>query len=319
MSTTKIIEGANQVWVEEMYQRALAELRFLSTVHHPRIVQYLGEDISVSQGLLYIFMEYLPGGSLSDNLEKYGYMKPRTVQRFALEIMEGLQFLHELEPCVVHRDIKPSNILLTLDGHCKIADFGTVKMIHNSTQNGKFMAGTLVYAPPESYESEHELTGLFDVWSLGITIYQLSTDGFPWDMSELTGLKQVARFLKYDILPKLMCGELDIWHPALDPQTQSFIESMLVLAEERPSVEELMSHPFFQTEYPEELGADPATNRYTVRSKLQKIRNGEVVTLTNTVLDLSSATTPSLTLDRSVDQVHDIQQSTSCENTYPDD
>lgn len=231
-------------------------------------------------------MEYLPGGSLSDNLKKYGHMRPRSVQRFAREIMEGLLFLHSSIPLVVHRDIKPQNILLTHDGHCKLADFGTIKIIQETkVANGKFLAGTPLYAPPEMWREDCMVTPAFDVWSLGVTLYKMLTNSYPWP-SDITDSsagweKKISTYFRKDLPEILSVGPLDIYDPMIDQHSQDLIESMLVVAEKRPTIGELMHHRFFTTEYTDTLAADVERNRYVVLDKLNRLRHGDPLSLTS--------------------------------------
>jgi mitogen-activated protein kinase kinase kinase len=110
------------------------EMTVLQVLDHPNIVSYYG--IEPHRDKVYIFMEYCDGGSLASLLE-HGRIEDETVVTvYALQMLEGLAYLHERG--VVHRDIKPENILLDHDGVIKFVDFGAAKMI---ARQGKTLAG----------------------------------------------------------------------------------------------------------------------------------------------------------------------------------
>jgi mitogen-activated protein kinase kinase kinase len=167
------------------------EMGVLQVLDHPNIVQYFG--IEPHRDKVYIFMEYCSGGSLAALLE-HGRIEDETViQVYALQMLEGLGYLHEAN--VVHRDIKPENILLDHNGVIKFVDFGAAKVI---AQKGKTvvadgpdgkggrrgsMQGTPMYMAPEVIKgSKHPNArlGAEDIWSLGCVISEMATGARPW-------------------------------------------------------------------------------------------------------------------------------------------
>ncbi|KAF2761895.1 MAP kinase [Pseudovirgaria hyperparasitica] len=173
------------------------EMSVLQVLDHPNIVSYYG--IEPHRDKVYIFMEYCSGGSLAGLLE-HGRIEDETViQVYALQMLEGLGYLHESG--VAHRDIKPENILLDHNGVIKFVDFGAAKVIarqgktlaaeHTATttrQPGrqKSMAGgTPMYMSPEaikgiSSSSTTARPGAVDIWSLGCVILEMATGRRPW-------------------------------------------------------------------------------------------------------------------------------------------
>lgn len=164
------------------------EMSVLQVLDHPNVVSYYG--IEPHRDKVYIFMEYCSGGSLAGLLE-HGRIEDETVlQVYALQMLEGLAYLHEAR--VVHRDIKPENILLDHNGVIKFVDFGAAKVIakQGKTLVGdagrgreKSMTGTPMYMSPEvikggnSAGSRH---GAVDIWSLGCVILEMATGRRPW-------------------------------------------------------------------------------------------------------------------------------------------
>jgi mitogen-activated protein kinase kinase kinase len=168
------------------------EMSVLQVLDHPNIVSYYG--IEPHRDKVYIFMEYCDGGSLASLLE-HGRIEDETVVMvYALQMLEGLAYLHERG--VVHRDIKPENILLDHDGVIKFVDFGAAKVI--ARQGGKTMAldhangnpapgrqnsmqGTPMYMSPEVIRgASGGRLGAADIWSLGCVILEMATGRRPW-------------------------------------------------------------------------------------------------------------------------------------------
>lgn len=166
------------------------EMGVLQVLDHPNIVQYYG--IEPHRDKVYIFMEYCSGGSLGGLLE-HGRIEDETViQVYALQMLEGLGYLHEAK--VVHRDLKPDNILLDHNGVIKFVDFGAAKVIANQGKTvvmteagGKpkptSMTGTPMYMSPEVIKGgnhPHARLGAVDIWSLGCVIQEMATGARPW-------------------------------------------------------------------------------------------------------------------------------------------
>lgn len=163
------------------------EMSVLEVLDHPNIVSYQG--IEVHRDRVYIFMEYCSGGSLANLLEHGRIEDEQVTQVYALQMLEGLGYLHESG--ISHRDIKPENILLDHNGIIKYVDFGAAKVIArqgrtmvadlHATKPDRSMTGTPMYMSPEVIEGKNPgRAGAVDVWSLGCVVLEMATGRRPW-------------------------------------------------------------------------------------------------------------------------------------------
>ncbi|CAD2212742.1 hypothetical protein AGDE_14142 [Angomonas deanei] len=147
------------------------------------IVNYNGW---VQQGSrLILFMEYMPGGTLKELLQSFPVgVLPTIARRYASHMLNGLNFLNKNG--IVHADLKPQNVLLSADGLCKLSDFGSCinKATNVPEDNDIFsLRGTPLYMAPEVACGETP-TVASDMWSFGITLFEMLAGKLPWVWSE---------------------------------------------------------------------------------------------------------------------------------------
>src|SRR5579864_6686605 len=162
---------------QEFRQRFMREAQAAGRLQHPGIVTIfdVGEDPDTHDS--FIVLEYVAGESLSRVLSREKKLPlPRSLQ-LAEELAEALDYAHSQG--VVHRDIKPANILLTEDGHAKIADFGIAKLnVAHLTVPGRVL-GAPAYMAPEQLVGEGS-DGRSDRFSLGVILYAMITGHSPF-------------------------------------------------------------------------------------------------------------------------------------------
>jgi serine/threonine protein kinase len=163
-------------------RRFREEVRALERIDHPHVVRVLGSG--ETSGFSYLVMEWVDGQSLREiirtNREASRYCDAATATRWFHEVLQGLSVIHAAG--MVHRDIKPANILVTSDGRARVSDLGLVKQLGEDatacTTTG-MAPGTFGYMSPEQLSSSAEVDERSDLYSLGVTFYELLTGERP--------------------------------------------------------------------------------------------------------------------------------------------
>lgn len=212
------------------------EIQLLKNLHHERIVQYYGCLRDHNEKTLTIFMEYMPGGSVKDQLKAYGALTENVTRKYTRQILEGMSYLHS--NMIVHRDIKGANILRDSAGNVKLGDFGASKRLQTICMSGtgiRSVTGTPYWMSPEVISGEG-YGRKADVWSLGCTVVEMLTEKPPW--AEFEAMAAIFKIATQPTNPLLPMHTSD--------QARDFIRCIFVEAKHRPSAEELLRHPFSQ-------------------------------------------------------------------------
>lgn len=167
-----------------------AEIEALTHLDHPHVIRIF--DHFSTDNLLYIILEYCPGGSLKDVIDKNGCVPQQLLYDWCRQIITALYYCHQ--HCIAHRDVKPSNILIDKYSRAKLADFGLAQLYHapayssdktgQSTKKNLFsniFGGSLPYLAPEILSEKLYDPFKADVWSLGVTFYEMASGKLPWD------------------------------------------------------------------------------------------------------------------------------------------
>ena len=170
--------------VSDARHRFFREAETAGRLSHPDIVTVY--DVGEDQGLAYIAMEFLRGWHLNSCAEPDNLLDADTVLDLAARAADALHYAHSEN--VVHRDIKPANIVYDSHrGNLKITDFGIARLTDNSRTKTGIVLGTPSYMSPEQLEGEN-VNGRSDLFSLGVTLYQLLTGHLPFQAKSMTQL-----------------------------------------------------------------------------------------------------------------------------------
>ena len=154
----------------------ITEVKMYEQLNHSNIIKYYGsEEIDNSY---FIYLEYLPSGSLKNIIDKYGGINEKLIRKYTKQILDGLKYLHDKG--IIHRDIKCANILIDSKGKVKLTDFGCSKQISmtlsDSSSNEEFcssLKGTIPWCAPEVIKREN-YGFKADIWSLGCTLIEMT-------------------------------------------------------------------------------------------------------------------------------------------------
>jgi eukaryotic-like serine/threonine-protein kinase len=170
----------------EARSRFFREAETAGRLNHPNIVTIY--DVGEERGLAYIAMEYLKGRHLSEYATATNLLPPRKVLELIGRTAEALGFAHKQQ--VVHRDIKPANIMYDPSTDVlKITDFGIARLSGAGSTRTGIVLGTPSFMSPEQLEGR-TVTGHSDLFSLGVSLFQLLTGQLPFTADSMTGLMQ---------------------------------------------------------------------------------------------------------------------------------
>lgn len=175
----------------DLVRRFKNESKAISLLNHPNIVKVY--DVSVSENLKYIVMEYVDGMTLREYLnERGGKLTSRETVHFISQILKALDHAHHNG--VVHRDIKPQNIMLLDNGQLRMMDFGIARIsrAENQLTGGKAMGSVHYISPEQAKGDETDFTS--DIYSVGVMMYEMLSGHLPFDADDVVevAIKQIS-------------------------------------------------------------------------------------------------------------------------------
>ncbi len=242
------------------------EIDMVSGLVHPNIVQVFGGDTEIFPPC--IFMEWMPGGSVTSVMRTLGGRLPeRVIARYISDALKGLQFLHDHQ--VLHRDIKPANMLVGPSGEVKLSDFGLCKkIVDKATGSSKSSAsgasggivGTVPFLAPEAMRGK--LSQASDIWAIGCSVVEMVSGETPWALKEELDMNNVVALMfcigtaePPNHFPPLPAG--------VSEDLQDFcMQCFRFNPKARPTAKELLDHPFL-------VGTDAAIKQNPYRSRVE--------------------------------------------------
>jgi serine/threonine-protein kinase len=152
----------------------LREPRLLASVSHPNIVSITTAE--KQDNVFFIVMEYVPGETLENMIASQGPLELNRALDFACQICNAVDHAHRQG--VIHRDLRPANVLVGENDILKVADFGTSRFLEIAA-HGTTVIGSPPYMAPEQFQGKAVFAS--DLYSLGVTMYQMLTGDLPYD------------------------------------------------------------------------------------------------------------------------------------------
>jgi serine/threonine protein kinase len=168
----------------------LREPRLLASVSHPNIVAITTAE--KQDGVFFIVMEYVPGETLETIVLREGALDLGRALDYACQICNAVDHAHRQG--VLHRDLRPANVLVSDTGVAKVADFGTSRFLEVAA-HGTTVIGSPPYMAPEQFHGKAVFAS--DIYSLGVTMYQLLTGDLPY---EAPAPGQIDRLFRTDLI-----------------------------------------------------------------------------------------------------------------------
>ncbi len=153
-------------------EELLQEPRLLAALDHPNIVGILTAERM--DGTFFIVMEYVKGESLEAVLDREKSLDTPRALNYAVQVLKGVDHAHEAQ--IIHRDLRPANVLISESGVCKVADFGTSRLLERS--HATTVIGSPPYMAPEAFQGRAVLAS--DIYSVGVMLYQMLTGALPY-------------------------------------------------------------------------------------------------------------------------------------------
>jgi serine/threonine-protein kinase len=162
---------------EDFKRRFKNESKAIAVLSHPNIVKVY--DVSLSEKLQYIVMEYIDGITLKEYIDQQHVLTWKEAVHFTVQILRALQHAHEKG--IVHRDIKPQNIMMLEDGTIKVADFGIARFANSETRTMTDKAiGSVHYISPEQARGA-DTDEKSDIYSVGVMLFEMLTGQLPFE------------------------------------------------------------------------------------------------------------------------------------------
>lgn len=240
---------------EELVRRFKNESKAISILDHPNIVKVY--DVSVTDKMQYIVMEYVDGITLKEYLkQRGGKLTWKEVVHFATQVLSALQHAHSKG--IIHRDVKPQNIMLLADGSIKMMDFGIARLSRAQSQTVSDKAiGSVHYISPEQAKGD-KTDARTDLYSVGIMLYEMLSGKLPFDGSGAVSIAimQIADKAKplVEVAPDVPEGLRQITEKAMEKDPAARYQSAQEMLN---AIEEFKRNPSIRFAYEYRTGDAP--------------------------------------------------------------
>lgn len=215
---------------QKQREQALNEARIMRQLSCPYIVEYL--DAFTEKDNLFLILEFCSAGDLKGFLKKAKVLPDRSIWRYFLRITLGIEYLHGKR--ILHRDLKSENIFLCgSDENLRVGDLGLSRILSSSASGASTLVGTPRYLSPEEVKGNSHYNDKCDVWSLGVILYELCSDGHKGPFDQACKLPDLMKAICEGNVPPL---------PARVEQLKEIVGMLLDKSgTSRPSVSQILA------------------------------------------------------------------------------
>ncbi|XP_026273274.1 serine/threonine-protein kinase STK11 [Frankliniella occidentalis] len=229
-------------------QNVQREITLLKKLRHRNVIGLLDVLVNDEKEKMYLVMEFCVGG-LQDMLESTPQKRFPLWQAhgYFCQLMDGLQYLHSQR--IIHKDIKPGNLLLTLSGILKISDLGVAEALDFFAEDDTCFTGqgSPAFQPPEIANGHEKFLGFkVDIWSSGVTLYNITTGLYPFEGDNIFRLFENIAKGEYTIPDEIENPLRDLLHGMLQKD-----------AVKRFTLQQIRQHPWFWRKPPQTLEQVP--------------------------------------------------------------
>ncbi|KAL8136979.1 hypothetical protein V2J09_002980 [Rumex salicifolius] len=235
-----------------------SEIRTMKLLNHPNIVRI--HEVLASKTKIYIVMEYVPGGQLSDKLSYAKKLSEKEARKLFQQLIDAVEYCH----CkgVYHRDLKPQNLLLDSKGNLKISDFG-LSALQKPGSLLSTACGSPSYVAPELIRNRGYDGSGADIWACGVILFEMLSGYLPFNDQSLPHLYKKILEADYTCPEEFTKGQRNLLSGIFksDP-------------EKRITIPEITEEKWFQTDYEPTL-AEEFVERFDSNDDLAKLDSVE--------------------------------------------
>ncbi|XP_066206307.1 sperm motility kinase 3A-like [Saccopteryx leptura] len=222
--------------IKSFNPKVFREVELLKSLNHPNVIKLV--EVIVTDSTLFIVMEYVSGGDLSNYLPSNRLSTESEARHIFRQLILAVQYCHRVG--IVHRDLKLENILVDAHRNIKVTDFGLGRKVEKDEL--KTYCGTKWFMAPEMLQCRTYEGRKVDIWGLGVILFQMVTGELPFKDRDLTKVKK-----------KIMAGKFTI--PGfLSVECQALLKKLMALnPSERSAAEEILKDPWVNNGQKEHL------------------------------------------------------------------
>ncbi|ONK59790.1 uncharacterized protein A4U43_C08F10720 [Asparagus officinalis] len=248
---------------ERMLDRLYSEVKLLKSLRHENIISLYKVWTDTNKRTLNFITEVCTSGNLREYRKKHRHVSVKALKKWSRQILRGLEYLHDHEPCIIHRDLNCSNVFINGNvGQVKIGDLGLAKIVGESHAAHSIL-GTPEFMAPELYEEEY--TEQVDIYSFGMCVLEMATLEIPY--SECDSIPKIYKKVLAGTMPAAL-------EKVKNPEVKAFIKRCIAKPRARPSAAQLLKDPFFNG-----LDDDDAVQFSSVDEKNWKPSDADLTTL----------------------------------------